>query len=81
MSQLILILTAIFASYSAFELFLMAKNADKERRPCVILQVAAGFGFCLWLIFDKSIVSTPTFLAVSFIALDRLQTRISNATL
>lgn len=76
MSNFIIFLSAILASYGAVELFIMAINFDKERRPCVILQIACGFGLCLWMVIDKSLISIPTFLAVVFIAADRLQTRL-----
>lgn len=76
MNQFITFLSAILASYGVFELFLMAVQANKERRPCVIIQIAAGFGFCIWAIIDKNIASWPIFLALLFIVSDRLQTRL-----
>ena len=77
MNPLITFFSAILAGYGAFELFIMAKNADKERRICVILQIASGFGLCLWVIFDKNLITMPTLLALLFIAMDRLQTRMN----
>jgi hypothetical protein len=76
MSHFVLFLCAILASYGAFELFVMATHSDKERRPFVILQIASGFGLCIWVIFDKSLISIPVLLALVFIAADRLQTRL-----
>lgn len=76
MTHFIIFLSAILASYSAFELFIMATHCDKERRPWVILQTACGFGLCIWVIFDKSLITIPNFLALVFIAADRLQTRL-----
>jgi hypothetical protein len=76
MNNFVIFLTAILASYGAFELLVMATNADKERRPCVILQIACGFGLCVWVILDKSLISWPIFIALLFIASDRLQTRL-----
>lgn len=76
MNQLMLILTAVLASYGAFELFLMATHANKERRLCVVIQVAAGFALCIWVVLDKKLSSWPTVLALLFIVMDRLQTRL-----
>lgn len=79
MNQLMLILATTFAGYGAFELFLMAVKANKERRPCVIIQIAAGFGFCIWVVIDKSLSTWPVVAGLAFIVMDRLQTRIMKA--
>jgi len=79
MNNLLIFITAILASYGAVELLVMAAHADKERRPFVILQIACGFGLCVWVIVDKSLISWPVFIALLFIASDRLQTRIMNS--
>ncbi len=76
MNNLIIFISAILASYGAFEFLVMATNAEKERRPFVIMQIASGFGLCLWVIVDKSLMSWPMFLALLFIGADRLQTRL-----
>jgi hypothetical protein len=76
MSQATIVLATALSGYGLFELFLMAVTAHKERRPCVILQIAAGFGFCLWVVIDKSLSSWPVVLGLAFIVADRLQTRL-----
>lgn len=76
MNNLFIFISAILAGYGLVELFFLATRANKERRFFVIIQIASGFGFCLWIVFDKNLISWPIFLALLFIACDRLQTRL-----
>lgn len=76
MSQFMLFIATVFAGYALFELFFMAFRAEKERRPCVILQVACGFSLCVWAVIEPKVIDWPVFLALGFIVFDRLQTRL-----
>jgi hypothetical protein len=76
MNAIMIFLATAFAGYAAFELFFMALNAGKERRICVVLQIAFGFCMCIWVVIDQSVISWPVFLGLGFIMFDRLQTRL-----
>ena len=75
----LVILATTLASYGVLEMFCMAVKVNKERRPFVILQIASGFVFCLWVLLDKTLISAPVILALLLIASDRLQTRLTVA--
>ena len=75
---LVFLATAL-ASYGVVEMFCMAVKVNKERRPFVILQIASGFVFCLWVLLDKTLINAPVILALLLIASDRLQTRLTVA--
>lgn len=76
MNVYLFLLSTMLASYGLFEMFLMAVHSQKERRPFVILHIAGGFAFCLWVMLDKSLINAPMLLGLLFIASDRLQTRL-----
>jgi hypothetical protein len=76
MNQLLLVLITALSGYGLFEMFIMAVSAQKERRPLIIVQIGAGFAFCIWLVLDKSFVSWPVCAALVFLTADRLQTRL-----
>lgn len=75
MNDLLPILIATLSLYGLVELFLMATIANKERRPFVIIHIATGGAFCLWVLLD-GIVNWPILLALVFMTADRLQTRL-----
>ena len=72
-------LATTLASYGIVEMFCMAVKVNRERRPFVILQIASGFVFCLWVLIDKTLISGPVIFALFLIASDRLQTRLTVA--
>lgn len=76
MINFMMILVTVLAMYCAIEFFKMATNADKERRPLVLLQVGFGFSLCILVLLDKANINLPTLLALAMFACDRLQTRI-----
>jgi hypothetical protein len=76
MNNLMMIVETILAGYCSLEFFKMATNADKERRPLVLMQVGFGFALCVLVLLDRSNTNLPTLLALAMFACDRLQTRI-----
>lgn len=76
MKALMIYLIGMLSAYGAVEMFLMAEKSIRERRCCVLMQIGAGFAFCLWAFLDKTLTTVPVFLGLLYIAADRVQTRI-----
>ncbi|MES2500323.1 MAG: hypothetical protein V4570_07290 [Pseudomonadota bacterium] len=78
MKAFMIYLIGVLSAYGSVEMFLMAEKSIRERRCCVLMQIGAGFAFCLWAFLDKSLANVPVFLGLIYIAADRMQTRIMN---
>jgi len=78
MKSLMVYLIGVMSAYGAVELFLMAEKQIRERRCWVLMQIGAGFAFCLWAFLDRSLSTMPVFLGLLYISADRIQTRIMN---